>query len=96
LQETFKNGLSFYFEYAGQGPEARCTRIWGDEGIYDHKLVYDVEARRTVVTNSLGHATTYLGNEHGLVVEVQDARGGVTLTNYNQYNEQLKEGTTRS
>jgi hypothetical protein len=32
--------------------------------------VYDLEAKRTVVTNSLGHATTYLGNESGLVVEV--------------------------
>ncbi|RZK44326.1 MAG: RHS repeat protein, partial [Hymenobacter sp.] len=89
VQETFKNGLSFYFEYVGQGPEARCTRTWGDEGIYDHQLVYDLDARRTVVTNSLGHATTYLGNENGLVVEVQDARGGVTLTEYNEFNDLL-------
>jgi RHS repeat-associated protein len=91
VQETFKNGLSFYFEYVGQGPEARCTRTWGDEGIYDHKLVYDLEAKRTVVTNSLGHATTYLGNENGLVVAVQDARGGVTRTEYNEHNEVLRE-----
>ncbi|RYY18631.1 MAG: hypothetical protein EOO36_07710 [Cytophagaceae bacterium] len=46
---------------------ARCTRTWGDEGIYDHKLVYDLDARRTVVTNSLGYATTYVGSEHGLI-----------------------------
>jgi RHS repeat-associated protein len=91
LQETFKNGLSFYFEYVGQGPEARCTRTWGDEGIYDHKLVYDLDARRTVVTNSLGYATTYLGNENGLVEQVQDARGGVTSTEYNTFNEVLSE-----
>jgi RHS repeat-associated protein len=91
VQETFKNGLSFYFEYVGQGPEARCTRTWGDEGIYDHKLVYDLDARRTVVTNSLGHVTTYLGNENGLVIEIQDARGGVTLTEYNELNEKLHE-----
>ncbi|RZJ93777.1 MAG: RHS repeat protein, partial [Hymenobacter sp.] len=73
------------------GPTARCTRTWGDEGIYDHKLIYDVAARRTVVTNSLGYATTYIGNENGLVVEVQDAQGGVTLTDYNDYNEVLRE-----
>ena len=91
VQETFKNGLSFYFEYAGQGPEARCTRTWGDEGIYDHKLLYDLDARRTVVANSLGYATTYVGNENGLVVEMQDARGGVTLTEYNEFNERLRE-----
>ncbi|RZK91919.1 MAG: hypothetical protein EOO62_33845, partial [Hymenobacter sp.] len=91
VQETFKNGLSFYFEYTGSGPAARCTRTWGDEGIYDHKLVYDVAARRTVVTNSLGFATTYQGNENGLVVEVQDARGGVTLTIYNEFNDLLDQ-----
>jgi YD repeat-containing protein len=94
VQETLKNGLSFYFEYAGQGPEARCTRTWGDEGIYDHKLDYDLDARRTVVTNSLGYATTYLGNENGLVVEMQDARGGVTRTEYTKYNEILSETDT--
>jgi RHS repeat-associated protein len=91
VQETFKHGLSFYFEYVGQGPEARCVHTWGDEGLYDHKLVYEVEARRTVVTNSLGYATTYLGNENGLVVQVQDACGGVTLTEYNEFNELISE-----
>ena len=64
---------------------------WGDEGLYDHRLVYDLEAKRTVVTNSLGHATTYQGNENGLVVETWDARGGVTLTEYNEFNEVVKE-----
>ena len=53
--------------------------------------MYDVAARRTVVTNSLGYATTYQGNENGLVVKLQDARGGVTRTEYNEYNELLKE-----
>ena len=86
MRETFKNGLRFYFEYVGAGPEARCVHTWGDEGIYNHTLVYDLEARRTVVTNSMGHATTYQGNENGLVVEMWDARGGVTRTEYNKYN----------
>ncbi|WP_022822335.1 DUF6531 domain-containing protein [Hymenobacter norwichensis] len=90
-QETFKNGLRFYFRYDGAGPEARCIRTWGDEGIYDHKLYYDVANRRTIVTNSLDHATTYVGNENGLVVEVLDARGGVTLSEFNEFNELLSE-----
>jgi YD repeat-containing protein len=44
-----------------------------------------------VVTNSLDYATTYLGNENGLVVQVKDTRGGVTLIKYNEYNELLIE-----
>jgi RHS repeat-associated protein len=84
VRETLKNGLRFYFEYAGRGPEARCVHTWGDEGIYDHTLVYDPAAKRTMVTNSLGHATTYQGNGNGLVVETWDARGGVTLTEYTE------------
>jgi len=91
VRETFKNGLNFYFEYAGAGPEARCIRTWGDEGIYDHRLAYDVAARRTVVTNSLGQATTYQGNEQGLVVQTIDARGGASFVEYNEYNEVLSE-----
>ncbi|OON69094.1 hypothetical protein B0919_10310 [Hymenobacter sp. CRA2] len=91
VQETFKHGLNFYFQYEGSGPEARCVRTWGDGGIYDHQLRYDVDAHRTVVTDSLGHATTYVGNENGLVEETIDARGGVTLTAYNEYNELLSE-----
>ena len=78
MQEAFKNGLRFHFEYEGSGPGARCVHTWGDGGIYDHRLAYDVAAGRTAVTNSLGHATTYFGNENGLVAEKHDARGGVT------------------
>ncbi|HEX8427341.1 RHS repeat-associated core domain-containing protein [Hymenobacter sp.] len=91
VQETFKNGLSFYFQYEGAGTEARCIRTWGDEGIYDHKLLYDVANRRTVVTNSLGQEATYIGNENGLVVQHIDRRGGLHQTEYNEYNEVLSE-----
>ena len=44
-----------------------------------------------MVTNSLGHVTTYQDNENGLVVETWDARGGVTLAAYTDYNELLRE-----
>lgn len=94
VQETFKDGLNFYFEFDGTGPEARCIRTWGDEGIYDHKLRYEQTEEvpfLTTVTNSLGHDTTYFGNENGLVVKTMDARGGITLSDYNEANELLSE-----
>lgn len=42
VQHKNRNGLAFNFEYDGAGPAARCIRTWGDDGIYAHKLTYEV------------------------------------------------------
>jgi len=79
VQETKKSGLRFYFHYDGKDAFARCTRTWGDGGIYDHKLHY--ERDRTVVETSLGHKTTY---EHDgtMVTKTIDPLGHTTRTTY--------------
>ena len=59
VQETNRNGLSFYFAYDGYGEDAYCVRTWGDGGIYDHIIDYDKIGKVTCVTNSLGRTTTY-------------------------------------
>jgi RHS repeat-associated protein len=73
VQETNRNGLSFYFEYDGTDEHAKCIRTWGDGGIYDHKLTY--EPGITVVENSLGHKSIYHVNELGLVIKEIDPQG---------------------
>ena len=78
VRETLRGGLSFWFEYDGWGPEARCVRTWGDGGIYDHRLVYDAARQTTVVTNSCGETAVYRAGERGVVCEVVDPRGGVS------------------
>lgn len=90
VRETDRNGLSFYFSYEGPGPTAKCLRTWGDGGIYDHKLSYDVDAGITVVENSLGHKTAYT-HWGGLVVRAVDPLGAVTETEYGEDNEVLVE-----
>jgi RHS repeat-associated protein len=75
VQETDRNGLSFYFQYDDYTPEGWCVRTWGDGGIFDHKLTYHKTARITVVENSLGAKTTYVGNEVGLVSKIIDDLG---------------------
>jgi RHS repeat-associated protein len=82
VQETNRNGLSFYFAYDGQGQDAYCVRTWGDGGIYDHMLSYDKLGKVTCVTNSLGHTTTYKMNVVGCVTEVMDALGGTRKFEY--------------
>jgi YD repeat-containing protein len=89
-KETDRNGLSFYFEYDADDENAKCTRTWGDGGIYDHKLSYDDTRGITTVTNSLGHKTQH---EHrdGLVIRSVDAHGGITLSEYDQDDRLLSQ-----
>ncbi|AKF86568.1 hypothetical protein MFUL124B02_29520 [Myxococcus fulvus 124B02] len=78
VKETDRTGLSFYFQWDGQGSGARCIRTWGDGGIFDHVITYDLPNRRTLVENSLGHVTQYALDELSMVVAVTDPQGGVT------------------
>ncbi len=84
VQETNRNGLSFYFAYDGLGEDAYCVRTWGDGGIYDHVIDYDKAGKRTCVTNSLGHTTTYKMNVVGCVTEVMDPLGAATRYEYDE------------
>ncbi|MBL7798022.1 MAG: RHS repeat protein, partial [Saprospiraceae bacterium] len=85
VQETNRNGLSFYFEYDGADESAWCIRTWGDGGIYDHKLTYQKAEKWTVVENSLGHKTTYYWNDDGLVFKTIDPFGHEQLTRYGDF-----------
>lgn len=78
VQETDRNGFSFYFAYDGIDADAKCVRTWGDEGIYDHLLTYDPINGITVVEDSYGHATAYYGNDGGLVEKIIDPLGNET------------------
>lgn len=90
VKETNKNGLSFYFEYDALDHTARCIHTWGDNGIYNHKLVYDAENGLTVVEDSLGHKTKYF-HDGVLPYRVEDPLGGVIQTEYNDYAQAVKE-----
>ena len=89
VRETNRNGLSFCFAYDRDATDARCTHTWGDGGIYERRLQYDVELKRTIVVNSLGHATTHFCNEAGLVMKVIDSLGGSSETLYGENHEML-------
>jgi RHS repeat-associated protein len=82
VRETDRNGLSFYFGYDGTGPDARCVRTWGDDGIYDQELLYDPANGTTFVTDGLDHTTTYFANPLGAVVKVVNPLGAETSYEY--------------
>jgi RHS repeat-associated protein len=88
VKETNRNGLNFFFQYFGNGTEAKCSRTWGDGGIYDHKLTY--HEGYTIVENSLGHQATHY-HRGGLVYKEINTKGGITFKDYNEFNDLLSE-----
>ncbi|ATB36463.1 hypothetical protein CYFUS_001878 [Cystobacter fuscus] len=91
VRETDRTGLSFHFEYDGQGAEAWCVHTWGDGGIHDHRLFYDKERGVTEVTNSLGHTTTYYSDGRGVVVKEVDPLSNVWQREYDDALRLVKE-----
>jgi len=89
VKETDRNGLSFHFTYDGEGRDARCIHTWGTDGIYDHKLVYDLDRQVTTVENSRGDVTTHYWTSNGRVFKKVDPLGGETVHRFGEASEIL-------
>ncbi|MGO4288520.1 DUF6531 domain-containing protein [Chitinophaga sp. RAB17] len=85
VQLTNQSGLNFYWEYDGTGEDARCIHTWGDGGVLEYHTSYEVG--KTTATNSLGHSTEYYFDEQHLIYKIIDGNGGVTMQQYNSYQE---------
>ena len=83
--------MSFYFEYDGTDSHARCVHTWGDGGIYNHRLEFDVVLKQTKVTNSLGQSTLHFWNDDGLVFRTVDPLGCTKETTFSEFNQPLAE-----
>lgn len=90
-RETDRGGTTFHFAWDGTDESARCTRTWGDGGLYARDLRYDVEARETRVTDSRGATTLYEWNALGLVVRTVDAAGAERLTEWDEHGRKWSE-----
>ncbi|BAV08841.1 RHS repeat-associated core domain-containing protein [Filimonas lacunae] len=79
------SGHRFYWEYEGRGDDARCVHAWGDNGVMEYWFQY--EDGKTLSRNSLGHITQYYYDVRNLVYKVVDANGGITMQEYNEFDE---------
>jgi RHS repeat-associated protein len=86
VKETNRNGLSFYFEYDGEDDKARCIHTWGDNGIFDHKLIYNLEERWTRVEDSLGNKSKYFWTDLGVNWKIVDPLGNESFKRYTQHH----------
>jgi YD repeat-containing protein len=81
-----RNDFTYHYTYDELG---RCVRTSGTSGYMNGTLTYDPNARITVVTDSLGHPTTFHLNERGQVVREIDPLGQTTVSEWNRYDELL-------
>ncbi len=82
-----RNGVAYAYTYASDG---RCLATQGPNGVMDATLVYDDEADTTVVTNSLGHTTTYHHNARLQVTRVVDPFGHATTSTWDTCDQLLE------
>lgn len=90
VQETYRNGLNFYFRFDEYSPAGRCIETWGDDGIYYRHLSYDLAAGTTQVADSLGGITRY-HHDGVLPFKIIDPLGNNTLISYNDHAQIIKE-----
>lgn len=81
-----RNGYRYEYEYDDSG---RVVRANGTGGYLAATFAYDLAARTTTVTDSLGHPTVYQWNERGQTVRVVDPLGAETVTEQDRYNRPL-------
>ena len=90
IKETFRSGLSFYFQYDALNHNARCVRTWGDGDIYLRDLHYDDENKITHVRDSLGNITIY-HHDGVLPYKIIDPLNNISVIEYNEYSQIICE-----
>jgi RHS repeat-associated protein len=90
VQETWRNGLSFYFTFDVWDSTGKCVRTWGDDNLFYRDIEYSEAGDYTRVTDSLGHVIHYY-HDGILPHRVVDAIGGEHLYLYNESFELIEE-----
>ncbi|MCB9294577.1 MAG: RHS repeat protein [Lewinellaceae bacterium] len=96
VQLTYRDGLSFYYEYDSDGHDAKCTHSHGDGNIYNGNLAYE-EGKTTlerIVGHPDGHVEHFIETYYhdGAVVHREiDALGNEKRFEYSEDYELLAE-----
>ncbi|WP_394829904.1 RHS repeat-associated core domain-containing protein [Pendulispora albinea] len=90
IQETDRDGVTFWFEYDGRDGHANCVRTWGSDGkgqdrLFFREISYDRKNMVTLVEDSLGNVTAYKMNVLNGVEEIIDPEGARTKFEYNEF-----------
>lgn len=85
------SGFKHYFSWFGEGPAARCSRNWGDDGYYDYQFSYDDSQRMTTSTDSRGQRWQYFHNERNQLIKKVSPDGATWRYNWNSQGKKIAE-----
>ncbi|MDR6982706.1 RHS repeat-associated protein [Rheinheimera pacifica] len=85
------SGFKHYFSWQGEGPSARCSRNWGDDGYYDYRFEYDDSQRLTTSTDSRGQRWQYFHNERNQLIKKVAPDGATWLYSWNSLGKKSAE-----
>ena len=89
VSKTDRNGQSFYWEYDGNKPGARCVHTWGDGGLLEGWISYHDGYNE--VTNSLNETSVYYYNDSKLCTQVKDPLGNSIFHEYTEFMEPYRD-----
>jgi len=83
-----RNGVWYRYDYDDYG---RCIRGSGSDGCMDNRFTYDTvaDASVTVMTDSLGHESTFHFNDRYQLVRSVDPLGTATASEWDRYDRLL-------
>ena len=84
VRHSDRNGVTFYYEYESESPDARCVHTWGENGLYDYRFTYQPELQRTLYTDSLGGEWITEYDVFGFVTRLAGPRGAATRYGYDE------------
>ena len=85
IKRTTFEGVSFIWEYTGQGPEAKCIHATGDNNLLNYRFEYTDNS--TIVTNSLGYKETYHYTTDKTLTKITQENGHEIIYEHNEYSE---------
>ncbi len=85
------SGFCHYFSWQGAGPNARCVRNWGDNGIYDYRFSYDDSNRSAHSIDGNGHCWQYFHNERNLLIKKVAPDGATWQYSWNKQGKKTTE-----
>ncbi|WDD96754.1 RHS repeat-associated core domain-containing protein [Thalassomonas actiniarum] len=87
------SGFCHYFQWQGQGIEAKCVKQWGDEGAYQYCFTYQDHPRGqlSTSTDSRGNVEHFVHDRRHLLVAHTDQRGFTTETDYDGAGRKVRQ-----